>query len=471
MSVRTVLLLVVAIWGAIIPGVAVAQERRLPQSAEEVQLSYAPVVREVAPAVVNVYATTIRQQTTSPFANDPFFQRFFGGESPLFRSRPRESQSLGSGVVIAEEGVVLTNSHVVSGATDIRIAFTNGREYAVDLILDDPQTDLAVLRIQRPDRPFPALAFGDSDALEVGDLVLALGNPFGVGQTVTSGIVSALARTGVQTSDYGFFIQTDAAINPGNSGGALVNMRGELVGINSTIFTRSGGSLGIGFAIPANMARVVANAAMKGGDIVRPWLGVALQEVSFDIANSLGIDPPRGALVTQIADDSSAERAGLRSGDVILAVDAVAINDTGGFNYRLATKEVGGTAELTIIRDGREIVVDVELVALPESQSSQQIEISGNTRFAGVTAEALLPALADELGLPFDSEGIAIIDVASNSPAASFGLRRGDIIRSLNGEDITTLRRFGELASTRPRGGWRIVLQRGNQVIRSFVSG
>lgn len=470
MSFRAFSLLLIALVGALVPNAVMAEERRLPQSAEEVQLSYAPIVRDVAPAVVNVYATTIRQQAVSPFANDPFFQRFFGGESPLFRSRPRESQSLGSGVVIDADGIVLTNSHVVSGATDIRIAFTNGREYQVDLVLDDPQTDLAVLKIQRPDRAFPALTFGDSDGLEVGDLVLAIGNPFGVGQTVTSGIVSALARTGVQTSDYGFFIQTDAAINPGNSGGALVDMQGRLVGVNSAIFTRSGGSLGIGFAIPANMARVVVNAALNGGQIVRPWLGVALQEVSFDIANSLGIDPPRGALITQIADNSSAQRADLQSGDVILAVDGVAINDIGGFNYRLATKEVGGTAELQIIRNGRELLVDVDLEALPERLLSQQIEISGNTRFAGVTAEELSPGLADELGLPFESEGIVVVDVASNSPAAGFGLRRGDIIRSLNGEDITTLRRFGELASTRPRG-WRIVIQRGNQVIRSFVSG
>lgn len=470
MFLRVLSLLLVVVAGVGISSAAMAQERRLPQSADEVQLSYAPIVREVAPAVVNVYATTIRQQQVSPFANDPFFQRFFGRDSPFFQSRPRESQSLGSGVVIADDGVILTNSHVVSGATDIRIAFTNGREYGVDLILDDPQTDLAVLRIQRPDRSFPALEFGDSDSLEVGDLVLAIGNPFGVGQTVTSGIVSALARTGVQTSDYGFFIQTDAAINPGNSGGALVDMQGRLVGVNSAIFTRSGGSLGIGFAIPANMARVVARAGLNGGAIVRPWLGVALQQVSFDIANSLGIDPPRGALVTQIAPESSAARAGLRSGDVILAMDDVAINDIGGFNYRLATKDVGGVAQLTIIRDGREISVEVGLEALPKRLSSQQIEVSGNTRFAGVTAEALSPALADELGLSFDTEGIVIVNVAANSPAAAFGLRRGDIVRSLNGEEITTLRQFGELASTRPRG-WRMVLQRGNQVIRSFVSG
>ncbi len=448
---------------------ATAQERRLPQSQGELQLSYAPIVREVAPAVVNVYATTLTRQNISPFANDPFFNRFFGRNNP-FQSRPRESQSLGSGVIVDSSGVILTNSHVVSGATDIRIALTDGREYNVDLVLDDEKTDLAVLKIRDPDREFPALSFGDSDRLEVGDLVLAIGNPFGVGQTVTSGIVSALARTGVETSDYGFFIQTDAAINPGNSGGALVDMQGRLVGVNSAIFTRSGGSLGIGFAIPANMAKVVANAGLNGGEIIRPWFGVALQDINTDIADSLGLEAPHGALIAEVAKDSPAEAAGLKSGDVIIAIDGLEVADSRAFNFRLATKQVGGTAEVTFIRQGQPQTVAVALKAYADGAPGQQVQISGNTRFAGVIAQQLTPNLAQEYGMSFEAEGIVITDVAPNSPADAMGLRKGDVILSLNGEEMKDLDRFGKLASSRQRG-WQIVLQRGNQVIRSFVSG
>ena len=243
--------------------------RQVPQSESQLKLSFAPVVASVAPSVVNVYATRVEQQATSPFANDPFFQRFFGGRQ--FQSRPRESRSLGSGVIVEASGVVLTNRHVIEGATDVRIALSDGREFDVDIVVEDAQTDLAVLRVREPGSvTFTAISFADSDDLLVGDLVLAIGNPFGVGQTVTSGIVSALARTGVESSDYEFFIQTDAAINPGNSGGALVDLDGRLVGINTAIYSQSGGSVGIGFAIPANMARLVADAGVAGGEIVRP---------------------------------------------------------------------------------------------------------------------------------------------------------------------------------------------------------
>ncbi len=469
MPARLLMIAVIAL-GALMPGIAVAQDRQVPRSEQQIKLSYAPVVREAAPAVVNVYATTVTRQSASPFANDPFFRRFFGEDNPMFRSRPRESHSLGSGVIVDPGGYILTNSHVVSGATDIRVSTTRGRQYDVELVLDDQKTDLAVLRITGADREFPYLEFGDSDDLAVGDLVLAIGDPFGVGQTVTSGIVSALARTGVETSDYGFFIQTDAAINPGNSGGALVDMNGNLVGINSSIFTRSGGNLGIGFAIPADMARVVAEAGIAGTEVVRPWMGVALQEVTPDLADSVGIDPPRGALVTEVAANSPAANAGLQSGDVIMSVAGHAVDSPNAFNYRIATQQVGGTAEIGFIRDGQERTVTARLSAGPDNVPDQQVQISGNTRFAGVTAEAMTPQLAQEYGLPFDTGGIIIVSVAEGSPAARMGLQQGDIIRSLNGEEMTDLERFGNLASQR-RDGWQIVLQRGNQVIRSYVSG
>ncbi|QMV04095.1 Do family serine endopeptidase [Devosia sp. D6-9] len=433
------------------------------------QLSFAPVVKAVSPSVVNVYATTVVAGSRSPFANDPFFQRFFGGGSP-FDAAPRESKSLGSGVIVNESGVILTNSHVVHGATDVRVATADGREYAVDVALDDEKTDLAVLKIKNAgQRKFQPLTFADSDQLQVGDLVLAIGNPFGVGQTVTSGIVSALARTGVESNNYEFFIQTDAAINPGNSGGALVDLHGNLVGINTAIFSQSGGSVGIGFAIPANMARVIANAGISGAPIQRPWFGARTQDVTADIADSIGLDPPHGALITEIAKGSSAEKAGFKPGDVILSVDGATIDQASNFDYRIATKPVGETAKIGFWRDHKEQEMDLTLEAAPAG-TGQAIEINGNTRFSGTTVETLSPAVAQELGLDFNAKGVVVTAIASGSPADQMGLQKGDIIISLNGTEMTDAETFKNTASSRANT-WQIVLQRGGQVFRSFVSG
>lgn len=443
----------------------------VPASREQMQLSFAPVVKAVTPAVVNVYATTRSQAAASPFANDPFFQRFFGGANPFFSPRERESQSLGSGVIVDPSGVILTNAHVVEGATDIRISTADGRELPVDLVLDDARSDLAVLRVRDAGgESFPALGFSDSDALEVGDLVLAIGNPFGVGQTVTSGIVSALARTGVESSNYEFFIQTDAAINPGNSGGALVDLSGRLVGINTAIFTRSGGSIGIGFAVPANMARVVAEAGIAGGALVRPWLGARTQEVSADIAASLGLQRARGALVTEIAPSGPAERAGVAVGDVLLTLDGQAIDQPTALDFRLATRPVGGSATLGIFRDGTESSLTLPLEAPPAAGQGAIAEVSGNSRFAGTRVETVSPAVAQELGLPFEARGVVVRAVDPRSPAARLGLRPGDIVLSLNEVETTDAEAFVRLASQRPEA-WRIVLQRGGRVLRSIVSG
>lgn len=447
-----------------------AVTRQVPQSEAQVQLSFASVVKQVAPAVVNVYATTITQQSYSPFANDPFFGRLFGRDSPLFNTRPRESQSLGSGVIVDPRGIIVTNSHVVNGATDVKVAVQGGKQYSVDVLINDSKTDLAVLRIKDPGgKTFPALQFADSDKLQVGDLVLAIGNPFGVGQTVTSGIVSALARTGVEASDYEAFIQTDAAINPGNSGGALVDLNGHLVGINTAIFTQSGGSVGIGFAIPANMAKTVANAGENGGKLVLPWLGARLQEVTSDIANSLNIDSPHGALVTEVAPQSPADRAGLKSGDLITAIDGVEVDQPQGLNYHLATKPIGTTTRLTYIRNGQTAETDLKLEPAPDG-NGQTAQITGNTRFAGTTVSALTPAVAQELGLPFSAKGVVVTDVKSNSPADQMGLQKGDIMLSLNGTQINSVDTFKRIASSRVTG-WQIVIQRSGQLIRSYIDG
>ncbi|MGV8955854.1 MAG: Do family serine endopeptidase [Cypionkella sp.] len=410
------------------------QARQVPVSDGQVKLSFAPVVKAVTPSVVNVYATTIVQQSASPFASDPFFQRFFGGQGQ-FQSRPRESQSLGSGVMVDPSGVILTNRHVIENATDVRIALSDGREYAVDVAIEDAQTDLAVLRIRDPKgATFPAITFADSDALQVGDLVLAIGNPFGVGQTVTSGIVSGLARTGVESSDYEFFIQTDAAINPGNSGGALVDLDGHLVGINTAIYSQSGGSVGIGFAIPANMARLVADAGVSGGAIVRPWFGAKMQAVTSDIANSLGMVAPHGAVITEVAPDGPAAKAGFASGDVILAVDGVAVDDPSAFNFRLATKPIGQKTTLQRVRGGKTEDVPFDVEAAPVPAPDMMATVNGDSRFSGTTVRQLTPDLAEAKGLPYDAKV------------------------------------FEQTASQRVRT-WQVILQRGGRVLRSIVSG
>ncbi|WP_249327589.1 Do family serine endopeptidase [Devosia litorisediminis] len=443
--------------------------RAVPTSDGAVKLSYAPVVKTVSPSVVNVYATRIEQQSVSPFANDPFFSRFFGQRQ--FQSRPRESQSLGSGVIVEAGGVILTNRHVIEGATDVRIALSDGREFAVDVVIEDAQTDLAVLRVQQAGgTEFPAITFANSDGLEVGDLVLAIGNPFGVGQTVTSGIVSALARTGVERSDYEFFIQTDAAINPGNSGGALVDMDGHLVGINTAIYSQSGGSVGIGFAIPANMARLVADAGVAGGEIVRPWFGAKMQAVNADIAASLGMAAPHGALITEVAPDGPAAQAGFASGDVILSVDGLAVDDPSAFNFRLATRPIGQTTELARLRNGTTTNVIFTIQAAPVADETMIAQIDGDSRFAGTSVRQLDPALAELKGLPYDATGVIITDIAAGSPAQAMGLRVDDVIISLNDMAMNTAQAFADTASKRVRT-WQIILQRDGRVTRSIVSG
>ncbi|MET3925117.1 Do family serine endopeptidase [Devosia sp. 2618] len=451
------------------PAAAPDTTRQVPTSEQQTKLSFAPVVKAVAPSVVNVYATRIEAQSTSPFANDPFFQRFFG--QGQFQSRPRESQSLGSGVITEASGVILTNRHVIDGATDVRIALSDGREFPVDIVLEDEQTDLAVLRVRDPGKvTFPAITFADSDSLEVGDLVLAIGNPFGVGQTVTSGIVSALARTGVESSNYEFFIQTDAAINPGNSGGALVDLDGHLVGINTAIYSQTGGSVGIGFAIPANMARLVADAGVTGTAIIRPWFGAKMQPVTSDIAAGLGMDAPHGALITETAPNGPAARAGFAAGDVILSVDGIAVDDPSSFNFRLATKPVGQVTQLVRLRSGASETVNFTVEAAPVPADDAIATISGNSAFAGTSVRQIDPALAEAKGLSYDAKGVIVTDVAQGSPAAQMGLRVDDVIMSLNNTAMDTAKVFSATASTRTRT-WQVVLQRGGQVIRSIVGG
>src|SRR3990172_2588312 len=350
---RTSGLLGVVLTALAVAPAAAEQQRVVPESAAAMKQSFAPVVKRVAPAVVNVYVSRKVAQVVSPFANDPFFSRLFGDNFGI--PRERVQNSLGSGVLVSKEGVVVTNNHVISGSgeAEITVALADGREFPAKLILKDEQTDLAVLRLKASNVEFPSIEFNDSDSLGVGDIVLAIGDPFGVGQTVTSGIVSALARTQVGISDYQFFIQTDAAINPGNSGGALVDMDGRLAGINTAIFSKSGGSHGIGFAIPSNMVRLVVQSALKGGKVQRPWLGASLQPVTPDIADSLGLDTPSGALVAKVHAKGPAAKAGLQAGDIVVSVDDKPVQDPQGFQYRFVTKGIGGAAALRGLGKGQ----------------------------------------------------------------------------------------------------------------------
>jgi Do/DeqQ family serine protease len=436
--------------------------RRLPFGRAEMELSFAPLVKRTAPAVVNVYASS-KVRVQSPFMDDPFFGRFFGQQMP-----PRVQSSLGSGVIVDPSGIIVTNNHVIKGADEVKVALSDGREFESKILLKDDKVDLAVLKIKAPD-PLPVIPLGDSDALEVGDLVLAIGNPFGVGQTTTSGIVSALARTHIGVSDYSFFIQTDAAINPGNSGGALIDMKGELVGINSAIYSKSGGSIGIGFAIPSNMVRAFVQSAKNGSDYFeRPFIGAEFQEVTPSVADALGMSRPAGALVSSVMKGGPAEQAGLRPGDVVTTMDGTTIDDPQALNFHLSTEPIGSMSTFDILRDGKKQQVKVKLERAPAGQSSKEITIDGNSPFAGAKVAALSPRLAQRLGMPTDSEGVVIVDLENNSPAQSLGFDKGDIIGEVNGTTIKSVDDLQKAASQRTRL-WRFTINRNGQTIRQIL--
>jgi Do/DeqQ family serine protease len=451
------------------PPDAGAQERRVPTSPGEVRLSYAPVVQKAAPAVVNVYAArtaTVR----NPMFDDPIFRRFFG--MPGMPGGPGEQlqRSLGSGVIVDAGGLVVTNNHVIEGADQVKVSLSDKRELEAEIVLKDSRSDLAVLRIKAQSEQFPVLEFADSDALQVGDLVLAIGNPFAVGQTVTHGIVSAVARTQIGITDYQFFIQTDAAINPGNSGGALVDLGGKLVGINTAIFSRSGGSQGIGFAIPANMVKVVVASAKGGGSAVkRPWLGARLQAVTPEIAEGLGLKRPTGALVASVIPTSPAARAGLKTSDLITAVDGQPVEDPNAFDYRFATKALGGNAQLGIVRSGKEAKLSVALESAPETPRDELV-IKARSPFMGVKVANISPALADELRLDASAEGVIVLEVADGSLAQNLGFRPGDIIAAVNNEKIERTRDLERAAKESVRR-WAITIVRGGQSISVTFGG
>jgi Do/DeqQ family serine protease len=445
---------------------AMAQDRRVPASAAELRLSYAPIVQHVQPAVVNVYAAKV-VQNHNPLLDDPIFRRFFGvpGQQPEQMQR-----SLGSGVMVDPSGLVVTNVHVIEGADEVKVSLSDKREFEAEIVLKDPRSDLAVLRLKGVHEKFPTLDFANSDELMVGDVVLAIGNPFGVGQTVTHGIISALARTQVGITDYQFFIQTDAAINPGNSGGALVDMTGKLAGINTAIFSRSGGSQGIGFAIPANMVRVVVASAKSGGKAVkRPWLGAKLQAVTPEIAETLGIRLPTGALVASVVSSSPAARGGLKPSDLIVAIDGQTVDDPNAFDYRFATRPLGGAAQMDVLRAGKTVKLTVALETAPDT-GRNEIVLTGRSPFQGAKVANISPAVADELHLDLDTEGVVVTDLDDGGTAANLGFQKGDIILAVNSQKIAKTSDL-ERATRESSRLWRITLVRGGQQINVTLGG
>jgi len=440
-----------------------AQSRAVPQSNAEIQLSFSPLVKRVAPAVVNIFTrTTVRERRASPLFDDPFFRRFFGDRYPG-GARERSESSLGSGVIVSGEGMVVTNMHVIEGADEIRVVLNDRRKFAAEVVQADERSDLAVLRIDPDGQTLPVAELGPSERIEVGDLVLAIGNPFGVGQTVTSGIVSALARSRPGLTDFGVFIQTDAAINPGNSGGALVDMQGRVIGVNTAIYSRSGGSMGIGFAIPSSLVRRMVEAARTGGRVVRPWLGAQGQEVTADLARAIGLSPPSGVLLDSVDPAGPLGRAGIRQGDVVLAIDGRMIRDPVELRFRISTKQIGDQSEINLWRRGKPFTASVRLEVPPETVPRDQVTLNIGSPLDGVEVANLSPAVTEEYGLNVEGDGVVVLDVKGRSFARRLGLRPGDVIVEVNDASVASVRDLLEVAGKRFRR-WRFVVRRGDKI-------
>jgi len=441
-------------------------ERRVPGSAADIRLSYAPILQRVQSAVVNVYAAKV-VQNHNPLLDDPIFRRFFGVPG---QQREQIQRSLGSGVMVDPSGLVVTNNHVIEGADQVKVSLSDKREFEAEIVLRDSRSDLAVLRLKDTKEKFPTLDFDNSDELQVGDIVLAIGNPFGVGQTVTHGIISALARNHVGITDYQFFIQTDAPINPGNSGGALIDMTGRLAGINTSIVSSSGASAGIGFAIPANMVRIVVASAKSGSTTVkRPWLGARLQAVTPDIAETLGLRLPTGALVANVTPNSPAARAGLKLSDLIVAIDGQTVDDPNAFDYRFATRPLGGASQIDVLRGGKTVKLTVPLETAPDT-GRNEIVLTSRSPFQGAKVANISPAVADELHLDTDTEGVVVTELGEDTTAANVGFQKGDVIMAVNNQKIARTSDL-ERATRDAARVWRIVLMRGGQQINVTLGG
>jgi len=423
--------LILALVAAMTIGAAQA-ETRVPSSSAEIALGFQPLVKRAAPAVVNIYARRVVEAQVSPFASDPFFADLFRG---LGEVRPQVQNSLGSGVILTTDGLVVSNYHVVGQATDIRVVLNDRREFEARIVLGDQSADLAILKIEGASN-LPALTLRDSDTVEVGELVLAIGNPFGVGQTVTSGIVSGLARSGgADGGGRGYFLQTDAAINPGNSGGALIDLNGALIGINTSILTRSGGSNGIGFAIPANLVSRFIEQSQAGHDrFTRPWAGMSGQSVDGDIAASLSLDRPGGILISDIHPASPFKEAGFQSGDVILSVGGFPVNTAQEMIFRMTVEGLNAEAEVEYLRDGAVLSAFVKLMAAPDTPVRNRVEVGPDVPLAGLSVLNINPSVLADFNLPLNSVGVVVED--PGPIGARLGLAAGDVLLAINEQEL-----------------------------------
>ncbi|HVN70409.1 MAG TPA: DegQ family serine endoprotease [Desulfomonilia bacterium] len=397
----------------------------------------ADIAAKVLPSVVNI-ASMKTVTTQSPLFNDPFFRDFFGGGIP----HEQVQRALGSGVIISSDGYIVTNNHVVGGADKVEVRLSDARVFPATIVGTDPKSDVAIIKISKAG-PLPAIRIGDSSRLRIGSFVLAVGNPFGLEQTVTMGIVSALGRSGLGITDYENFIQTDAAINPGNSGGALVNMKGELIGINTAILSQSGGSVGIGFAIPIDIVMSIKKSIDKYGKVVRGWLGVSVQEVTPEIAKGLGLVSAKGALVSEITKGSPAEKSGMKGGDVIVAIDGKPVQTTAAMRFLISEVTPGTAVKVKVLRDGKEKVFTVVAGDLAKAQIPEHMVLIKDNKFLeGASIADLSPATRETLGLKPDIQGVVVVEVVNNSAAAKTGLKAGDIILSINNKATRNMEEF-----------------------------
>lgn len=443
-------------------------QKETPESKQQIQLSYAPVVKTVAPTVVNIFAARIVQSgEMNPFFRDPIFRHFFGDGQATPRGRVQKS--LGSGVIVDPTGIVITNYHVIKGAEDIKVVLQDGREMNADIVVIDKRTDLVALRLRTEEKNLPFLKLRDADELEVGDLVLAFGNPFGFGHTVTSGIVSGLARSQLGANDFRSFIQTDAAVNPGNSGGPLVTMDGRLVGINTAIFSNNGGSIGISFAVPSNLvAPVIASIGLGNKRVIRPWVGLKVQMVTQGMSEGLGLAKPMGVVVQTVFKGGSAANAGLEQGDVILQVDGHDVPNESAFKFRIATLPIHQTVEFVVWRDEAKKVIKVKLLPPPNLEDNRQVEVTGRNPLSGAFITGLTPSISEDYNLAYEDGGVVIYSIRNGSLARLNGLLPGDVIVAINQKPIKTVAEVLRYLS-RSSDGWNIEYRRGEDVQTLYV--
>ena len=435
----------------------------VPQSEIEIKLSFVPLVKQAAPAVVNIYAQRIIEERRSPFSRDPFFRDFFRNFGQL---QPRVQNSLGSGVILSADGYVVSNYHVVGGATDIRVVLHDGREISGDVILADEDSDLAVLKINT-DEILPHLDLRKSDTVEVGELVLAIGNPFGVGQTVTNGIISGLARTGIASgSAKGYFLQTDAPINPGNSGGALIDISGSLVGVNTSILSRSGGSNGIGFAIPADLVgQFLVQAKAGRSSFIRPWAGMRGQPITFEMAASLNLPAMSGMIISELHELSPFSKVGIGVGDIITKVDGLDINSPAEMLYRMSVVGIGTAVDVSYLSQGILKSSKIDLVEMPNWEA-KQITLGPEFIFMDLHISELTPEFQSKFGLSFSSDGLIVLD--PGRIASRLGLRRGDLLREVNRKPVDTIEDAISAISSIKSSGSITIIRSGRRVSLRF---